>query len=45
VGDGRYSIEVCNEGGPDFGIEAELARAETLTGARTLYRLKPGSAL
>jgi len=35
---GKYSIELCLEGGPDFGIEAELAREESLATALLLSR-------
>jgi hypothetical protein len=35
---GKYSIELCPEGGFSAGIECILARRDDLTTARALYR-------
>ena len=36
---GKYSIELCCEGGPEAGIEGVITSEDDLTKARALYRL------
>ena len=40
--DGKYSIELCCEGGPDAGVESVVASHDNLTKARALYRVTIG---
>lgn len=35
---GKYTVELCRQGGPDFGVERVLEDADDLTTARGLYR-------
>jgi hypothetical protein len=36
--EGKYTIELCVEGGPGAGIEGVIASDDDLTKARALYR-------
>lgn len=40
--DGKYSIELCREGGPDAGVESVITSEDDLTRARALYRVTIG---